>query len=134
LKKNYIGIVSDKTEELRAVESLPKSDRLAKESLVNLMAAVLHRDIGAGHCRAPGKANGYCLILPVRIPVVVERSLVSGLPAAPDRRFSSTAGTGGKIMIWVKGAGAIPPMRFQCSRITGLANELCHPIAPAAAD
>jgi hypothetical protein len=36
-KKNYIDIVSDKTGEQRAVDSLPKSDRLAK-------AAVLHRD------------------------------------------------------------------------------------------
>jgi hypothetical protein len=32
-KKNYIRIVSDKTDEQRAVNSLPKSDRLAKEYL-----------------------------------------------------------------------------------------------------
>jgi hypothetical protein len=32
-KKNYIGIVSDKTDEQHAVASLPKSDRLAKEYL-----------------------------------------------------------------------------------------------------
>jgi hypothetical protein len=44
-KKNYIGIVSDKTDEQRAVDSLPKSDRLAKEYLLSLMAAVLHRDV-----------------------------------------------------------------------------------------
>jgi hypothetical protein len=31
-KKNYIDIVSDKTGEQRAINSLPKSDRLAKES------------------------------------------------------------------------------------------------------
>lgn len=46
-KKNYIRIVSDKTDEQRAVDSLPKSDRLAKEYLLSLMAAVLHRDIEA---------------------------------------------------------------------------------------
>jgi hypothetical protein len=44
-KKNYIGIVSDKTDEQRAVDSLPKSDRLAKEYLLSLMAAVLYRDV-----------------------------------------------------------------------------------------
>jgi hypothetical protein len=43
-KKNYIVIVSDKTGEQRAVDSRPKSDRLAKEYLLSLMAAVLHRD------------------------------------------------------------------------------------------
>jgi hypothetical protein len=46
-KKNYIRIVSDKTDEQRAVDSLPRSDRLAKEYLLSLMAAVLHRDIEA---------------------------------------------------------------------------------------
>ena len=47
LKKNYIGVVADKTEEQRAVELLPKSDRPAKQYLLSLMAAVLHRDIEA---------------------------------------------------------------------------------------
>jgi hypothetical protein len=41
-KKNYIRIVSDKAD-----DSLPKSDRPAKEYLLSLMAAVLHRDIEA---------------------------------------------------------------------------------------
>ena len=45
LKKNYIGIVSDKTDEQRAVESLAKSDRFAKGYLLSLAAAVLHRDV-----------------------------------------------------------------------------------------
>ena len=45
-KKNYIGIVSDKTDEQHAVASLPKSDRLAKEYLLSPMAAVL-RDVDA---------------------------------------------------------------------------------------
>jgi hypothetical protein len=40
----HIDIVSNKTGEQRAVDSLPKSDRLAKEYLLSLMAAVLHRD------------------------------------------------------------------------------------------
>jgi hypothetical protein len=44
-KKNYIGIVSDKTDEQRAVDSLPKSDRLAKEYLRSLMVPVLHRAV-----------------------------------------------------------------------------------------
>ncbi len=43
LKKNYIGILSDKTEEQRAVNSLAKSDRFMKEYLLGLMAAVLNR-------------------------------------------------------------------------------------------
>jgi len=47
LKKNYIGIVSDKTEEQRAVELLPKPDRPAKQYLLSLMASVLHRDVEA---------------------------------------------------------------------------------------
>jgi hypothetical protein len=44
IQKEHIDIVSDKTGEQRAVDSLPKSDRLAKEYLLSLMAAVLHRD------------------------------------------------------------------------------------------
>ena len=47
LRKNYIGIVSDKTEEQRAVESLAKSDRVLKDYLRGLMAAVLNRGGGA---------------------------------------------------------------------------------------
>ncbi len=47
LKRNYIGVVSDETEEQRAVELLPKSDRPAKKYLLGLMAAILHRDIEA---------------------------------------------------------------------------------------
>jgi hypothetical protein len=43
LRKNYIRIVSDKTEEQRAVESLAESDRLLKDYLRGLMAAVLNR-------------------------------------------------------------------------------------------
>jgi hypothetical protein len=46
-KKNYIGTVSDKTDEQRAVDSLPKSDRRGKEYLLSLTAAVLHRDVDA---------------------------------------------------------------------------------------
>lgn len=47
LKKNFIGIVSDKTDEQPAVDSLAKSDRLTKKYLLRLMAAVLNRDVGA---------------------------------------------------------------------------------------
>jgi hypothetical protein len=43
LRKNYIGIVSDKTEEQRAIESLAKSDRLLKDYLVRLVAVLLNR-------------------------------------------------------------------------------------------
>jgi hypothetical protein len=43
LKKNYIGIVSDKTDERHAVDSVAKSGRLAKKYLLGLMAAVLSR-------------------------------------------------------------------------------------------
>lgn len=42
-KKNYIGILSDETDEQRAVDSLTKSDRFMKEYLLGLMAAVLNR-------------------------------------------------------------------------------------------
>jgi hypothetical protein len=47
IEKNYIGIVSDKTDEQPAVDSLAKSDRLTKKYLLRLMAAVLNRDVGA---------------------------------------------------------------------------------------
>jgi hypothetical protein len=43
LGKNYIGIVSDKTEEQSAIESLAKSDHLLKDYFLGLMAAVLNR-------------------------------------------------------------------------------------------
>ena len=43
LKKNYIGIISDKTDEPRAVDSEAKSGCLAKKYLLGLMAAVLSR-------------------------------------------------------------------------------------------
>jgi hypothetical protein len=46
-KKNYIRVVSDETDEQRPAASPPKSDRLAKEYLLRLMAAILHRDIDA---------------------------------------------------------------------------------------
>lgn len=47
LKKNYIGILSDRTEEQRAVDSPAKPDRLTKEYLLGLMAAVLKSDAEA---------------------------------------------------------------------------------------
>ncbi len=40
-KKNFIAILSDKTEEQRAVESLEKSDRVVSRMLFGLMAAML---------------------------------------------------------------------------------------------
>ena len=40
-RKNYIGIVTDRSEEQRAVESLPKSDRLVNDYLLGLIAAVV---------------------------------------------------------------------------------------------
>jgi hypothetical protein len=43
LSKNYIGILNDKIEEQRAVESRPKSDRLVRDYLLGLIAAVLNR-------------------------------------------------------------------------------------------
>jgi hypothetical protein len=43
LKKNYIRIVSDQTDEQRAVDSPAKSDHLTKKDLLGLMAAVLSR-------------------------------------------------------------------------------------------
>ena len=47
LKKNYIGVVSDKTDEQRAVHLMPKSDRPAKQYLLSVIAAVLDRDVEA---------------------------------------------------------------------------------------
>lgn len=42
LRRNYIGILSDKIEEQRTIESLAKSDRRMKDYLLGLMAAVLN--------------------------------------------------------------------------------------------
>ncbi|MEO6842697.1 MAG: hypothetical protein ABI192_18275 [Bradyrhizobium sp.] len=42
-KRNFIAILSDNTEEQRAVESLAKSDRPVSRALLHLMAAVLNR-------------------------------------------------------------------------------------------
>jgi len=47
-KKNFIGIVSDNTEEQRAVESLAKSNRVLGEYLRGLIAAALNRRSKAG--------------------------------------------------------------------------------------
>ena len=47
LKKNYISIVSDRTDEQRAVDSLAKSDRLTTKYLRGLISAVFNRDAGA---------------------------------------------------------------------------------------
>jgi hypothetical protein len=43
LKKNYIGIQSDRIEEQRAAVSPAKSDRLVKAYFPGLIAAVLNR-------------------------------------------------------------------------------------------
>ena len=43
LNKNYIGIVSDKTDEHRAIDSATKSDRLTTKSLLGLLAAIFNR-------------------------------------------------------------------------------------------
>jgi len=43
LRRNYIGILSDKTEEQRAIESLAKSDHLVKDYFLAVMAAILKR-------------------------------------------------------------------------------------------
>jgi hypothetical protein len=47
LKKNYISILSDKPEEQRAVDSLARTDRHAKDYLLDLVAAVLSRKAAA---------------------------------------------------------------------------------------
>jgi hypothetical protein len=44
-KRNFIAILSDNTEEQRAVESLAKSDRPVSRTLLHLMAAVLNRGV-----------------------------------------------------------------------------------------
>lgn len=43
LRKNYIGIVSDRIEEQRAVEPAAKSGDLVRDYFLALMAAVLKR-------------------------------------------------------------------------------------------
>ena len=43
LKKNYISILSDKPDAERAIVSLAKSDRDAKDYLLDFVAAVLNR-------------------------------------------------------------------------------------------
>jgi hypothetical protein len=42
LRKNYIGILSDKVDEQRTVESLVKSDGRMKDYLLGLMTAMLN--------------------------------------------------------------------------------------------
>jgi hypothetical protein len=42
LRKNYIGILSDKVEEQRNVESVAKSDGRMKDYLLGLMTAMLN--------------------------------------------------------------------------------------------
>jgi hypothetical protein len=46
-KRNFIAILSDSTEEQRAVESFAKSDRPVSRVLLHLMAAVLNRSVNA---------------------------------------------------------------------------------------
>ncbi|WP_154073414.1 hypothetical protein [Bradyrhizobium erythrophlei] len=43
MNKNYIGIVSDKTDEHRAIDSAAKSVRLTTKSLFGLLAAIFNR-------------------------------------------------------------------------------------------
>jgi len=45
-RKNYIGIVSDKVDERQAMESLARSDDLAKNYLRRLMSAMLKQRSG----------------------------------------------------------------------------------------
>jgi hypothetical protein len=47
LKKNYISILSDRPEEERAVASLARTERHAKNYLLDLVAAVLSRKTAA---------------------------------------------------------------------------------------
>jgi hypothetical protein len=42
-KRNFIAMVSDKTEEQRAVAKLVNSDRRVRDYIIGLMAAVLKR-------------------------------------------------------------------------------------------
>ena len=57
LKKNYIGILSDKLDEQRPADPPAKSGRLMKEYLLGLMAAVLNRRGGAGSCAWPSRPS-----------------------------------------------------------------------------
>lgn len=47
LAKNYIGILSETSEEQPTLEALPRSDRLMKSYFLDLIAAVLKRHRGA---------------------------------------------------------------------------------------
>ncbi len=46
--RNYIGLLSNQIEEQRALESLQKSDRLMRNYLRRLMAAMLKQPSGTG--------------------------------------------------------------------------------------
>ena len=48
LKKNYIGILSDKLDEQHPADPPARSGRLMKDYLLGLVAAVLNRQGGAG--------------------------------------------------------------------------------------
>jgi hypothetical protein len=43
LIRNYIGVLSDETDEQRVIASLAKSDRVVKDCLIGLMFSELHR-------------------------------------------------------------------------------------------
>ena len=47
-RKNYIGIVSDKTEERRSADLRAKPDRLIKDYILGLIDAMLKRHGDAG--------------------------------------------------------------------------------------
>jgi hypothetical protein len=47
LRRNFIAILSDETEEQRAVEALARSDRLVRDYFLGLMATLLTRYGGA---------------------------------------------------------------------------------------
>ncbi len=47
LKKNYIGLVTDRTDEQPAIDTLAKPDRFTRTYLLGLIAAVLNRDVDA---------------------------------------------------------------------------------------
>jgi len=47
-RKNYIGILNDRAEELCAAELPTKSDRRVKDYFLGLIAAVLNRSDAAG--------------------------------------------------------------------------------------
>ena len=47
LRKNYIGILCDRTDKQRDADAPAGSGHLIKDYLLGLMAAVLHRDFDA---------------------------------------------------------------------------------------